>query len=530
MAENKKKISLRFQFLTRLFLVLLAVALITGAFQLYFINEQIDKDIEKQSDIIANSIEQGIEETNLASEVIEHQIDLKLLSISHHIADLLEGKSIDEINNEELVVIKDRLGLSGISLIIHDNNDDIVVAKSSTSEEIGFSLKEFPDVYENFTSLFNNQPPPLTETLSMHTDNAIILPIAQSGSHEGEPLFFKYAYYHPPGADYIIDPYIEANEVYKFTSEVGPDALIEKVSKVNPYVMELAVLDPRVFKDPSLEDNIYPPLKKVVYGDYEMRTEEDTTTLINMLEKPNQTSYVNNYHGDKVYKVFMPTKEGKVIYMALDYGELSGPLYRHSIILIISGLVSLVILFLLTARFFNRVYRNIQQIKKQIQLLETGDFTAKSAVSDNNELGELSESANKMVDTLHGVLNETSDQASQTQRLAVMLEAEAANSVEKMYTISMEKTSQFREQLDDITEFLDKLEEYINNNNQTEDKKGKEILEKIGEMRKVAKDRTGATTDTTLALSDLLKSLHGQSTELSNIANNLLRKIDKFKL
>ncbi|WP_161783354.1 hypothetical protein [Heyndrickxia ginsengihumi] len=49
-------------------------------------------------------------------------------------------------------------------------------------------------------------------------------------------------------------------------------------------------------------------------------------------------------------------------------------------------------------------------------------------------------------------------------------------------------------------------------------------------MKIVANDRTYATTNMTIALSDLIKSLQGQSAELSEISNALLKSMDKFKL
>ncbi|SER26580.1 HAMP domain-containing protein [Gracilibacillus ureilyticus] len=509
---------------------MLIVVLITGAFQLYFINDQIQKDIEKQGDIIASSIEQGIKETQVASEAIEHQIDLNLLSLSRYIGELLGDQSIDEITNDELRLIKEELGLAGISLVVHDASDDIVVAKSTDPEEVGYSLKQFPGVYENVMAILNNQLPPAAETLSYYTEGAYILPVAQSGSHEGEPVFYKYAYYHEPGTDYVIDAFIEANEMNKFTSEVGPDALIDEVNKANPYVLELAVLDPLVFEDPSLEGGLYPPNKKILYGDYTFSQERDSETLINMIKQPEQVSYNVKADGEKVYKLFIPADTGEVIYIALDYGELSGPLYRHSILLVIAGLISIVLLFVLTARFFHRVFLNIQGIKEQVQMLETGDFTARSNLKDNNEFGQLSESANKMVETLNSVLEDTNKKAHQTQRLAVLLEADAAKSVEKMYTLSMEKTAQVREQLEDFNDFLDMLEDYMKKTEPSSHGSSEEIYEKINKMREMAKNRTASTTDTTLALADLMKSLHGQSSELSNIANSLLEQMARFKL
>lgn len=522
----KKTISLKKQFLTRLLLAMIIIVLLTSAIQLLFINDQINADVSKQAKLISQSIEQGINETNLASRKIENQIDRTMIAISYHIADLLKGKKIDEITNRELVTIKNRLHLAGLTLITQENGD-IIGKRSSDPNEIGFSFKEFGGTaYENLASLFDYDVAK-DPFLNLVTNDLQVLPIVQSGSHQDKPVFFKYVYYHPPGTNYLINPYIEANDVYLFTSEVGPDTWISNVVKDNAFVREIGVLDPIVFKDPSLEKEIYPPLKKVVYGSYHLKSDQDKNLLVNMIENPKKVAFIEKIDGKKIYKQFLPLDNGKVIYLALDYDQMIGPLYRHSLILVTSGLGSLFILFLITARFFSGIYENIQRIRTQIQLLEAGDFTATSNVRDRSELGKLSESTNRMVNTLNQVLKNTSIQAEGTQKLAVLLEAESSQTVEKLYSLSMETTSNSRQQLDDIMDFLDLIEEYFKQNGI---EKPPKIMQKIEKMRTIAKNRTAVTTDMTLTLSDLVKSLHEQSTELMGISNELLRHIAKFKV
>lgn len=525
-----KKKSLRSQFVVKIFAVLLIIAAISGIIQVGYMKEQTRIDVDNKAALIAQSIEQGLIETDLASQSIEHQIDLKMESNSRHIGDRLKDSKWETITREQLLKLKDELGLSGITLLARNpTKDDIIGVQSTEKQEIGFSIKNFSESgYQNFNRLLNNKAPVSDGFYSYVTKNLIVLPISQSGSHEEEPQFFKYAYYYKPGTNYIIAPYIQANEVHQFTNKVGPDTWISTFMKENSYVKEIGVLNPRVFADPGLETKIYPPLKKVVYGTYNMANAQDNEVLKGMVKTPKKTTYTQQWNDEKIYKMFLPMNENRVIYIALDYGEMSGPLYRHSVILILSGLLSLFALFLLTTRFFNQIYANIQRIQTQIKLLEAGDFTAKSKVRDHGELGDLSESANRMVATLNRVLADTSEQAVKAQRLALMLEAEANQSVQKMYTLSMETTIHAREQLDEIMYFLEKVERYLGS--LPENDHTKEIIEKVYTMRQMAKERTAVTTDMTITLSDLLKSLHSQSTELSDLSNGLLQNISKFKL
>jgi len=292
---------------------------------------------------------------------------------------------------------------------------------------------------------------------------------------------------------------------------------------------EIAVLDPRVFQNPELETKLFPPLKKVIYGNYSYKDSKDTKILIGMEEnKLQKYHYIEKYKNEKIYKLFIKTKDGQVIYIALDYGALSGPLYRHSIILLVTGVISLIVLFLLTARFFNRIYENIQKIKRQIQSLEKGDLTAKSNVNDRSELENLSQSTNRMVDKLNKLVKDTQEQATKTQKLSVLLEAETSQTIEKIYAITTETTMKSREQLDEIISFLDELVETLQPYKKNE--RVLHIIEKVEDMKQIANERTAATTDMTITLSDLIHSLHGQSRELSEISNALLESMKKFKL
>jgi methyl-accepting chemotaxis protein len=520
-----QKITLRRQFLIRILSILLIIALISGVVQIYFINDQINKQINQEAELIARGIMRNIQETNLATQSIEYQIDLKLVSYSKYIAEKLKGKEAEEITQQQLLTIRDELGLAGITIFKEtESKDDIVGVVSTENQEIGFSFKK-AGFYEIGKVLFNKDKPDLPS--ATFTDkNIVVLPIAQAASHSDKPSFFKFAYYHAPESSYIISSYIEANEVYQYIKKVGPNTTIQQILQQNGVVEEIAVLNPKVFANPSLEKQLYPPLKKIEAGSFDLESSKDREILTKPTIK--KESYVEKINGKKVYKMFLPFDQNRVIYLSLDYGKMSAPLYRHSIILIVSGLLSLVILFLLTARFFNRIYENIQKIKRQIKLLEEGDLTAKSEVNDGSELEQLSKSTNRMVDQLNKLVKDTQDQATKTQRLSVLLEAEASESVEKMYELSTEATMKSRDQLYEITELLDDMGNILKPYKQYENIGN--IIEKIELLKQIVNDRTAATTDMTITLSDLLQSLHGQSKELSDISNTLLDYMARFKL
>lgn len=517
----KKQKSLKSQFNRRLFFILISITILSGIVQFLIINNQVDNNVEREAGMISESIAQGIDETDLASRAIEQQIDLKIESISKRISDKLPNK-LNQITTEQLVELREEMNIAGIDIFAKENNI-ISVVKSSEPEEIGFSLKDISEEgYAGHETLLNGETPAPNDGASYIADNIVVLYTAQSGSRE-EPLFFKYAYYHEPGADYFISPFIEANEVYQFTQEVGPETWIDQVLEESTYAKEIAVLDPRVFADPSLAEIMYPPLQKVVYGDYQYKTDEQV--LIEMVENPQEVTLIDEHDGEKVYKMFIPYAEGKVIYVAMDYDAMAAPFTNYSLILIGFGFISLLILYLTTTRFFDKIYSNIAKIISQIKSLEKGDFTVRSSVNDHGELGQLSLSANTMADTLNSVLAQTKEQAVKTERHAYLLESEANNSVEKVYTMSMETTTNSREKTDEIYYLIEQIEKHLDGN-----EKDKGIKDSLIKLKELVQGQSNSTTDMTITLSDLLKSLHDQSSSLSGISKKLLSSLEQFEL
>ncbi|MFC0560332.1 histidine kinase dimerization/phospho-acceptor domain-containing protein [Halalkalibacter alkalisediminis] len=239
------------------------------------------------------------------------------------------------------------------------------------------------------------------EGATLIDENIIVLPIAQSGSHQNEPVFFKYSYYHPPGSSYIINPFIEVEEVDQFINKVGPSSSIAKMKTDNSYLEEVAILDPKVFVDPSLENELYPPLKKVVHGTFEFKNEEDIKVLESMTTDPKKTSYIQQVNGKKLYKMFLPTEDGQVIYIAFDYGEMSQPLNRQSKLISVAGFVSLIVLYLITSQFFKRIYQHIDLLVSNVGRISNGEYGLATVSDEQYEFRKLTESINQMSLSLH---------------------------------------------------------------------------------------------------------------------------------
>ncbi|MFC7686969.1 methyl-accepting chemotaxis protein [Ureibacillus sp. GCM10028918] len=527
---KEKNSTLQKQFVTRMLIVLIIVLSFSGVIQYIYLSKQVQSNVEMESFKVSTSIEQGLQATNAASKAIEHQLDLKLKLIAERISERLGERQVEEITNEELSAISKEFGIAGITLF-KEKNDDILGVKSTSPTDIGFSFKQLlgeqSPGYQSLYNLLHRKE--MVQTYETYIDeNTVVLPIAPSGSNSVTPTFFKYGYYIADDKDYILNPFIEANEVYHFTQEVGPNTWIETVLESNKNVVEMAVLSPQVYANPALMNDPTSPYKKIEYGEFESEMEKDNQLLVNLAEKPKRTSYIDKQGEHTYYKMFIPTEDGRVIYVGLDYDHLSAPLKNMSLFLLAFSLISLVALFILSTRFFSNIYKNIQVIISQIKKLESGDFTTQSEVKEKGELANLSASANKMTTTLSNVLKDTTKQAEKVQTLSLDLKAEADESVEKVYAISLDLTSKAREDAFEINDFLEMLEEKLSKLPRTDEIDT--ILTRIGEVRTISSNRAASATEITITLSDLMKSLQDQSVELSEISSKLFGNMYQFKL
>lgn len=83
------------------------------------------------------------------------------------------------------------------------------------------------------------------------------------------------------------------------------------------------MLNPRVFRDPSLEKKLYPPLQKIEAGSFQLET--DKFNMLLTMPTIKKATFIEDIKGKKIYKMFLPLDENRVIYLALDYGKMSGP-------------------------------------------------------------------------------------------------------------------------------------------------------------------------------------------------------------
>lgn len=503
-------------------LILICIIIFFGGLQYWLLYNQVKENINTETSFISQGIIQGIESSELAVKEIENQIDIKLAQQLRDVSALLPNR-FENIDNSKLIKVKEQLEVAGID-IIANQKDILTITKSSESINIGYTIRSAsPEAEHNIQKLLNREQPEQKGT-SYVANDIVILPADVPGLHN-QTENYKIAFYHDQDTNFVLTISIDAYEVKKFTHKVGPDAWINEILEERNYVKEIAVLNPRLYVKPELKNQIYPRLKKIVHGQYEGNNHNDI--LVNMANNPSPTSQIDVHDSEKVYTMFIPYKKDRVIYIALDYLKMSQPLKSYAIILLSFSFISLFLLFLWSTRFFKTIYTQISLISNQIKALEAGDITARSNIDQPSELKDLSNTTNAMANALNKVIVEMHEQAIFTEKNALLLYAEADNSVEKALTLSTKTTENARENLEYIEYFLKLVEEAIE---PRKDPLSQKIMDQIGYMHQLAKKRTNFPTELTITLMDLLNSLKSQSNKLSENSSKLLKILEQFNL
>ncbi|QDP39551.1 methyl-accepting chemotaxis protein [Radiobacillus deserti] len=514
--------SLKKQFTIRIIVLLLVIAVAFASFQVFLIHKHTHDSISREIQIISKSIEYVIQKNDLATKELEKQLDYRLVRDSYIVAERLTEGTLQSVTNGELVKWSRELGIAGINLWEIQQND-IVNISSTNPENVGLQLRQqnpFGDVM--MRSFLNGaMTGETTSLISYKTDDVVVLKFNESITHSDTPEHYKNAYYNVPGTKFLINPFLEVDNFETINYKVGHAEWFSEIKQSSDYVHEIAIIDPSILKKGASS------LQEVVCGEYTFQDNKDIQIIQSMIKDGKRKSYSETYNGKEIYKSFLPMEDGNVIYIALRYSELKNSEHFSTVVLVLSGIISLSVLVLYSTGFFSSIYSNIQKVRKQILKLENGDFTARNVVTSKNEIGELSNSVNKMASSLNDVLVNTYKHAVKTECHAYLLETETNKTVDKVYNMSIDYTSTARETIAEVTYLFDHLEEFLN---QVQTKESALLIGQIQAIKQLIGKQSDVTTNMTITLSDLIQSLTSQSSSLSEISRKLMDNIDQFRL
>lgn len=224
--------------LLRTGIILFIIGLATFLLVFYLAKKEIHDRQENAVDSITEMIKQAIEITDESTKAFEHLVDLRLYSVSKAIAEELKGKKAENVTAEELKKIKDKWGLYDISLLVK-KGEDLPVVQSSDPREIGLNAKDWGYWYTAINQLIAGKE--VTVGKGYYMKNFWAGPLSKSEIYDKH---FKYAYYYDGTTEFVINPFVAAEDIYKFTMyKSGPIQLIEKVENSTPGIVEIAVIN-----------------------------------------------------------------------------------------------------------------------------------------------------------------------------------------------------------------------------------------------------------------------------------------------
>lgn len=293
------------------------VSILIAFSSIYLVTKkELTERTEKELISVTEIIKQSVENTHESTKTFQHLIDLRLYTISKAIGEELKGRTIDEVSGEELEKLKTRWGLSEISLLVPKENGDIVIEKSSDPKEIGLNAREWGYWYIAIKELFEGKEISVSKGYS--EKHYWVHPLSLSDVIN---KYYKYAYYYDGTTEFIINPYVEAEEIYQFMQTNGPTQLIEKMKAGYKNINEIAVINTEAYLKGSKNEVIEPMSDiPVLYGSHETKLEEDSV-IFKELSKTAGLKRIKfekgKNHLEKIY-ISLPDKRVLVILMNLD--------------------------------------------------------------------------------------------------------------------------------------------------------------------------------------------------------------------
>ncbi|TJY42469.1 PAS domain S-box protein [Cohnella pontilimi] len=374
---------------------------------------------------IAKQIGTSLELSEQSRRYMEDAVGERLRAVA-----IAASKELDphvgHVTKEQLRALSLKLGVDHITLLVRTEND-IVGRKSSDPKEIGISTKTWDYWYKAFNQLFDLQYVDIPQGQKLR--NFWSGPIQFSTSNPSQ--VDKWGYYYDGTTDYIINPYIHAEELLQFSDTHGTNALIRKLLDDNPDIVEITGFNSEFFGKPPimkikngvLVRNL--DVRDIEFGNYSYKDELDVANV----ERSSQTGQVftteSMVGGKRVLKSFIPLSEGKkyVVGVSFDGNVIRQDLNRQLIIHCVISLGLVVAAWISSYFIAGFLIRPLNQIVRHVNEIAQGRFTRKITVRRHDELGLLSSRVNTMADSLQTYMGQLIDTAKELRGTKESLES-----------------------------------------------------------------------------------------------------------
>ncbi|HEY2493624.1 MAG TPA: ATP-binding protein [Paenibacillus sp.] len=378
----------------------LVILLLNLTLNFYTTQENLRHDTETKMMMTSEQIAVTVKQSQYSANYIEQKIE-EVLYMASLIASYELDPDINNVTNEELVKLSQKLGVSHISLLVRDGND-IIIAKSSDTPEIGQSTKDWGYWQKAFFQLLNQQQVTIPE--GHKWDHFWTGPFEYSSS--GPELIDKWGYFYDGSRNYIIDPYIRSMEINDYTKVISPDEVLKEILHVNPQILEITGINPVTFGSEDMLLDGYDPYnvklhnRPIRFGTYTYSNlEQDKQAIAEVIRTKEKVIFEKDINGVKVLKSFVPITTNKDLYVisiVMDYAAISSVMKEQLMMNIWISFMLLCVVFLGSAILSGIITSPIQDMLKKVNDVSDGQFNTYLTVRGNDELGLLAKRINAM--------------------------------------------------------------------------------------------------------------------------------------
>ncbi|WP_411552606.1 ATP-binding protein [Paenibacillus lautus] len=418
-----------------LFILLLNITL-----NYYTTQENLQQDSETKMVMAATQIAITVQQTGFSSAYVDNIFGDMLKVAAVNAAKALDP-DINNITNQQLAELSKEIGVTHISLLVR-TNDDIVVARSSSQDEIGLSTKNWGYWHTAFLELFQHGKV-VSVTEGQRSEHFWSGPFEFSTSN---PEFIdKWGYYYDGKRNYIIDPYIRNSNIKDFVKITSPNTVVEETLKSNPRILEVTGINPETFGNEYMRedgtDDVHHKLRNrpITFGTYNYGSlDQDTEAVQRAVSTSDNVVFVSTINNKKVLKSFIPilseNKPTSVISVVMDYEAISSVMREQMISLVAISLVLLEIVIFgsyIVAGYFTKP---IQAILGTVNDVSDGHFDRRLEVSSRDELGQLAGRINAMTRNLGTYTSQLKQMVDENQSVKEYLESVINQTADAIHT------------------------------------------------------------------------------------------------
>ncbi|MCU6796442.1 EAL domain-containing protein [Paenibacillus sp. WQ 127069] len=387
--------------LAGIFIIVVSVIMIlNNLFHFISTRENLQKDQEMQMDQLAKQIGISIEQAQFGSQYVEDLIGDQLRVASLAAQNAL-NPDIDQVTNEDLKVLSEKIGVSYITLLKQEG-DDIKGVRSSDPKERNLSTKEWGYWFDAFKELFATKN--VTVSQGQKLPNYWSGPVNISASNPDH--VDKWGYYYDGTTNYIISPYMRVTEILNVSQILGPESTLEKIMSNNKAILEITGFNPKAFGQPPVYTEVngqkYIDLvnRDIQFGKYTFKNQTDVQTVKTAFETGKMQNVISVINGKKVFKTFVPIAtplaSPYIVGIVTDYRVIEDILDKEIIDNIIISLFVLFSVSIIGYLLASYIVKPINRILHKVNEVAEGNFDARIAIDRHDELGLLSERVNTM--------------------------------------------------------------------------------------------------------------------------------------